>query len=35
MALPKIDQPTFEYTLPVSGLEITFRPFLVKEEKLF
>ena len=34
MALPKIDQPTFEYTLPVSGLEITFRPFLVKEEKL-
>ena len=34
MALPKIDTPTFEYTLPVSGIEITFRPFLVKEEKL-
>ena len=34
MALPKIDQPTFEYTLPISGIEVTFRPFLVKEEKL-
>ena len=34
MALPKIDTPTFDYTLPISGIEVTFRPFLVKEEKL-
>ena len=34
MALPKIDQPTYQYTLPISKLDITFRPFLVKEEKL-
>ena len=34
MALPKIDTPTFEYTLPISQIDITFRPFLVKEEKL-
>ena len=34
MGLPKIDQPTFSYTLPISQIDITFRPFLVKEEKL-
>jgi len=34
MALPKIDTPTFDYTLPISNIDITFRPFLVKEEKL-
>lgn len=34
MALPKIDTPTFDYTLPISGIDVTFRPFLVKEEKL-
>jgi len=34
MALPKIDTPTYEYTLPVSQIPITFRSFLVKEEKL-
>lgn len=34
MALPKISSPLFSATLPVSKIEITFRPFLVKEEKL-
>lgn len=34
MALPKLDTPTFDYTLPVSQIPVTFRPFLVKEEKL-
>lgn len=34
MALPKIDVPTFELTLPSSGKKVNFRPFLVKEEKL-
>ena len=34
MALPKIDVPTYQITLPSSGKEITIRPFLVKEEKM-
>ena len=34
MALPKIDVPTFDLTLPSSGNTIKARPFLVKEEKL-
>jgi hypothetical protein len=34
MALPKIDAPTYELTLPSSGRKIKYRPFLVKEEKL-
>jgi hypothetical protein len=34
MALPKIDTPTFELTLPLSKKKITFRPFLVKEQKV-
>ena len=34
MGLPKIDQPLFNYTLPISGIDVKFRPFLVKEEKL-
>lgn len=34
MTLPKLDTPTFDYTLPVSQIPVTFRPFLVKEEKL-
>lgn len=32
--LPKIDVPTYEMKLPSNGQEVTFRPFLVKEEKL-
>jgi len=34
MALPKLDTPLFNITLPVSKQKITFRPFLVKEEKI-
>lgn len=34
MALPKIDTPLYEITLPVSKKKISFRPFLVKEEKV-
>lgn len=32
--LPKIDLPTYDLKLPSNGKEVTFRPFLVKEEKL-
>ena len=34
MALPKLDTPTYRLTLPSTGEEIKYRPFLVKEEKL-
>ena len=34
MALPKIETPVFKAILPVSGKEIQYRPFLVKEEKI-
>ena len=34
MPLPKIDQPLFSMTVPSTGQKVTFRPFLVKEEKL-
>ena len=34
MALPKIAVMKYELTLPSSGEKITFRPFLVKEEKI-
>lgn len=34
MTLPKIDKPTFEMTIPSSKKTVTFRPFLVKEEKI-
>lgn len=33
MALPKIDTPVYDITLPLSGTNIKFRPFLVKEQK--
>jgi len=33
MALPKIDVPVFELELPLSKKVISFRPFLVKEQK--
>ena len=32
--LPKIDKPLFEMTVPSQGKKVTFRPFLVKEEKI-
>ena len=34
MALPKIDTPTYELTLPSQDAKVKFRPFLVKEEKI-
>jgi hypothetical protein len=33
MALPKIDTPIYDLTLPLSKKKIRFRPFLVKEQK--
>lgn len=33
MALPKIDAPVYELTLPLSKKKIRFRPFLVKEQR--
>jgi hypothetical protein len=34
MPLPKIDLPTYDFTIPSSGKVIKVRPFTVKEEKL-
>jgi len=34
MPLPKISTPTYELTIPSSEKSITYRPFLVKEEKI-
>ena len=34
MALPKIETPTYELTLPSHDVKVKFRPFLVKEEKI-
>ena len=34
MALPKLNIPTHRLTLPSTGDEVKFRPFLVKEQKL-
>ena len=34
MPLPKIVTPTYTLTIPSSGKKITYRPFLVKEEKV-
>jgi len=33
MALPKVSTPTYELTIPSTGETVTYRPFLVKEEK--
>ena len=33
MALPKVSIPTYELTVPSSGEKVSYRPFLVKEEK--
>lgn len=32
--LPKIDNPVYETTLPISKQDVMFRPFLVKEQKV-
>lgn len=34
MALPKLETPTYELTLPSTGKKVKFRPFLVKEYKI-
>ena len=34
MALPTIETPRYELTLPSTDVKVQFRPFLVKEEKL-
>lgn len=34
MPLPKLAVPEYECKLPISGTKVTYRPFLVKEEKL-
>ena len=34
MPLPKLSVPDYECKLPCSGTKVTYRPFLVKEEKL-
>lgn len=34
MTLPKLSVPRFELTIPSSGKRVTFRPFLVREEKV-
>ena len=34
MALPKIETPTYELTLPSQDIQVKYRPFLVKEEKI-
>ena len=33
MALPKLDTPTYNLTIPSTKKKIKYRPFLVKEEK--
>ena len=33
MALPKLETKTYTLTLPSTGEEIKYRPFLVKEQK--
>ena len=34
MALPKLDLPLYELELPSTGEKVSYRPFLVKEEKI-
>ena len=34
MALPKLDNPTYEMVQPSTGETVKFRPFLVKEQKI-
>ena len=34
MSLPKINQPIYRLTIPSTGEEIRYRPFVVKEEKI-
>ena len=34
MALPTIETPRYELTLPSQDVKVQYRPFLVKEEKI-
>jgi len=34
MALPKLNTPTYQLTLPSTGKKVIYRPFLVKEHKI-
>lgn len=34
MSLPKIKHPLYDFTIPSTGKKYSFRPFLVKEEKI-
>ena len=34
MSLPKIDKPLYTLKIPSTGKEVSYRPFLVKEEKI-
>jgi hypothetical protein len=34
MALPKINTPTYTMTVPSTGEQVSYRPYLVKEEKI-
>ena len=34
MALPTIETPRYELTLPSSDVQLQYRPFVVKEEKI-
>ena len=34
MALPKVEIPKYELTLPSKDVKVKYRPFLVKEEKI-
>ena len=34
MALPIIETPRYELTLPSQDIKVQYRPFLVKEEKI-
>ena len=34
MALPRLDTPTYEITIPSTGETTKYRPFLVKEQKV-
>ena len=34
MALPILETPSYELTLPSADIKVKYRPFLVKEEKI-
>ena len=34
MALPKLNSVSYETTIPSTGKKVSFRPYLVKEEKV-